>query len=67
MALPQKIYKLRQTKLSQFVYFSLVLREQEETKTKYSTPKGSGKDLGGTCPTCPLPMGLPTDSCPHWP
>ena len=26
------------TKLSQFVYFSLVLREWEETKTKYSTP-----------------------------
>ena len=36
---PQKIYKLRQTKLSQFVYFSLVLRELEETKTKYSAPK----------------------------
>ena len=31
----QKIYKLRQTKLSQFVYFSLILREREETKTKY--------------------------------
>ena len=31
-------HKLRQTKLSQFVYFSLVLREPEETKTKYSTP-----------------------------
>ena len=31
----QKTYKLRQIKLSQFVYFSLVLREQEETKTKY--------------------------------
>ena len=30
----RKIYKLRQTKLSQFVYFSLVLREREETKTK---------------------------------
>ena len=27
------------TKLSQFVYFSLVLREREETKTKYSVPK----------------------------
>ena len=25
-------------KLSQFVYFSLILREQEETKTKYSAP-----------------------------
>ena len=35
----QKIYKLRQTKLSQFVYFSLVLRERDETKTKYSAPK----------------------------
>ena len=35
---PQKIYKLRQTKLSQFVYFSLVLREREETRTKYSAP-----------------------------
>ena len=35
----QKIYKLRQTKLSQFVHFSLVLREREETKTKYSAPK----------------------------
>ena len=35
----KKIYKLRQTKLSQFVYFSLVLREREETKTKYSAPK----------------------------
>ena len=34
----QKIYKPRQTKLSQFVYFSLVLREREETKTKYSAP-----------------------------
>ena len=32
----QKIYKLRQTKLSQFVYFSLILREREETKNKYS-------------------------------
>ena len=32
----QKIYKLRHTKLSLFVYFSLVLREREETKTKYS-------------------------------
>ena len=27
----QKIYKLRQTKLSQFIYFSLVFREQEKT------------------------------------
>ena len=27
--------------MSQFVYFSLVLREREETKTKYSTPQGS--------------------------
>ena len=27
-----------ETKLSQFVYFSLVLREQEEAKTKYSAP-----------------------------
>ena len=35
---PQKIYKLKQTKLSQFVYFSLVLREREKTKTKYSAP-----------------------------
>jgi hypothetical protein len=35
----QKIYKLRQTKLSQFVYFSLILREREETKTKYSAPQ----------------------------
>ena len=35
---PQKIYKLRQTKLSQFVYFSLVLREREETKNNYSAP-----------------------------
>ena len=26
------------TKLSQFVYFSLVLREREETNTKYSAP-----------------------------
>ena len=34
----QKIYKLRQTRMFQFVYFSLVLREQEETKTKYSAP-----------------------------
>ena len=34
----QKIYKLRQTKLSQFVYFSLILREREETNTKYSAP-----------------------------
>ena len=25
--------------MSQFVYFSLVLREREETKTKYSVPK----------------------------
>ena len=35
----QTIYKLKQTKLSQYVYFSLVLREQEETKAKYSAPK----------------------------
>ena len=35
----QKIYKLRQTKLSQFVEFSLILRKREETKTKYSLPK----------------------------
>ena len=34
----QKIYKLRQTKLSQFIYFSLVLREREERKTKYLAP-----------------------------
>ena len=34
----QKIYKLRQTVLSQFIYFSLVLREQEETKpSTYAT------------------------------
>ena len=33
------IYKLRQTNLSQFVYFFLILREEEETKTTYSTPK----------------------------
>ena len=32
------IYKLRQTKLSQFEYFSLVLKEQEETKNKYYAP-----------------------------
>ena len=25
--------------MSQFVYFSLILREREETKTKYSAPK----------------------------
>ena len=30
---------MRQTKLSQLVYFSIVLREQEETKTKYSAPQ----------------------------
>ena len=48
----QKIYKLRQTKLSQFVYFALVLREWEETKNKYSAPKRGeiastvGKDSG---------------------
>ena len=30
-----------QTELSQFVYFFLVLREQEETKTKYSAPTQS--------------------------
>ena len=30
---------MRQTKLSQLVYFSLVLREQKETKTKYSAPQ----------------------------
>ena len=35
----QKIHKLRQTKWSQSVYFSPVLREWEETKTKYSAPK----------------------------
>ena len=33
-----KVYKPRQTKLSKFVYFSHVLREQKETKTKYSAP-----------------------------
>ena len=38
MALCSKIYKLRQTKLCQFVYFSYVLREQEETKNKDSAP-----------------------------
>ena len=35
----QKIYKLKQTKLSQFVYSSLVSREQGDTKTNYSAPK----------------------------
>ena len=35
----QKKYKLRQTKLSWFVYFSFVLREWEETKTKYSATR----------------------------
>ena len=35
---PQKISKLRQTKLSQFVYFSLVLGKWEETNTKHSVP-----------------------------
>ena len=30
--------KLRQTKLSQFVYFSFLLRECEETKIKFSAP-----------------------------
>ena len=30
--------KTRELSLSQFVYFSLVLREREETKTKYSAP-----------------------------
>ena len=39
----QKIYKLRQTKLSQFVYFSLVLREREEKTTKYFTPQNTVK------------------------
>ena len=42
LSVPQnerKIYKLRQTKMSQLVYFSLVLREREETKTKYSAPE----------------------------
>ena len=34
----KKTYKLRQTKLSQIVYFSLVLKERGETKTKYSAP-----------------------------
>ena len=34
----KKIYKLRQTKLSQFVHFSLRLRERKDTKTKYSAP-----------------------------
>ena len=29
---------LQNNKLSQFVYFSLILREREETKTKYSAP-----------------------------
>ena len=36
MALCSK--NIQTEKLSQFVYFSLVLREPEETKTKYSTP-----------------------------
>ena len=31
----QNLYKLRQTKLSQYVYFSLVLRKRQETKTRY--------------------------------
>ena len=30
---------LRQTKLSQFAHFSLVLRERQETKTKYSASR----------------------------
>ena len=34
----RKVYKLRQLNLPQFLYFSLVLREPEETKTKHSTP-----------------------------
>ena len=44
----RKIYKLRQTKLSQFVYFSLVLREQEETKTKYSAPVANLTEISGS-------------------
>ena len=32
----EKYTNLRQTKLSQFVYFSLILIEREEAKTKYS-------------------------------
>ena len=39
----QKIYKLRQANLSKFVYSSLVLREQEETKNKYSECLRAGK------------------------
>ena len=49
----RKIYKLRLTKLSQLVYFSLIWREREETKTKYSEILEPGlflpriKSLGG--------------------
>ena len=34
----RKIYKLIQTKLSQFIYFSLILSKREETKIKYFAP-----------------------------
>jgi hypothetical protein len=40
----KKIYKLRQLSLSQFVCFSLILREGEETKTKYSAPLPKNKN-----------------------
>ena len=32
-------FKMRQLSVSQFVYFSFILREREEEKTKYSPPK----------------------------
>ena len=34
----QKIWFLVSSRFSQFLYFSLVLREREETNTKYSAP-----------------------------
>ena len=42
---PQKIYKLRQIKLFLFVYFSLVLREWEEKRTKYFPTQMVVKEL----------------------
>ena len=33
------LHQKLQTMLSQYVYFSLILRKLEETKTKYSAPK----------------------------
>ena len=53
----QKVYKVRQTRLSQFVYISFVLREREKTKTKYSAPNSFGiSEWAGVNPICSIDL-----------